>query len=479
MSGDQFRCVVSNGVSPNATSNAATLALVESTPLTVSTLAGLAGVTGSSDGTGSAARFHRPVDVAVDTAGNVYVADTNNQTLRKVTPAGAVTTLAGQAGANGSTDGTGTAARFDSPLGVAVDGLGNVYVADTGNATIRKITAAGTVTTLAGQAGVSGLADGTGTAARFNGPSGLAADSTGNLYVADTLNQCIRKITTAGVVSTIEGTSGLEGPQGLALDGAGNLFVADPNSQTIRKVVLATGAMTVEAGQVGSSGSDDGQAGQARFNNPSGVAVDSMGHLYITDTDNHTIREITPAGVVSTVAGLAGTPGSADGVGTVARFDAPTGITVNSTGLLYIADTDNHTIRQGTFSTKPAITAQPQSQTVAAGDNVQFSVTAVGVPAPTYQWAFNGVPIGGATSSTLSLTDVHASDAGNYTVTVANSAGSVNSNAATLTVTAVGATTVRYEGGGGGAMEPWFLAALALLGCSRWATSRRRNCGCS
>ena len=479
MSGDQFRCVVSNGVSPNATSNAAALTLVESTPLTVSTLAGLAGVSGGTDGTGSAARFHGPADVAVDTAGNVYVADTNNQTIRKVTPAGAVTTLAGGAGASGSTDGTGTAARFDSPLGVTVDGAGNVYVADTGNATIRKITSAGTVTTLAGQAGASGFVDGTGTAARFNGPSGLAVDAAGNLYVADTLNQSIRKITTAGAVSTISGTSGLEGPQGLALDSAGNLFVADPNSQTIRKVVLATGAMTVTAGQAGSSGSDDGQAGQARFNDPSGVAVDGTGNLYVTDTDNYTIREITPAGVVSTVAGLAGTPGSADGVGSVARFDAPTGITVNSARLLYIADTDNHTIRQGTFSTMPVITAQPQSQTVAAGASVQFSVTAVGLPAPSYQWAFNGVAISGATSSTLTLTDVHASDAGSYTVTVANSAGSVTSNAATLTVTAVGATTVRYEGGGGGAMEPWFLAALALLGCSRWAISKRRKGGCS
>ena len=133
----------------------------------ITTLAGRAGSAGSADGTGSAARFYYPRGVAVDSAGNVYVADTGNHTIRKVTPAGVVTTLAGLAGSSGSADGTGSAARFNYPPGVAVDSAGNVYVADTGNHTIRKVTPAGVVTTLAGLAGSSGSADGTGSAARF------------------------------------------------------------------------------------------------------------------------------------------------------------------------------------------------------------------------------------------------------------------------------------------------------------------------
>ena len=155
----------------------------------VTTLAGLAGSSGSANGTGSAARFYYPFGVAVDSAGNVYVADTGNNTIRKVTPAGVVTTLAGLAGSSGSADGTGSAARFNYPSGVAVDSAGNVYVADTGNNTIRKVTPAGVVTTLAGLAGSPGSADGTGSAARFYYPHGVAVDSAGNVYVADTVQQ--------------------------------------------------------------------------------------------------------------------------------------------------------------------------------------------------------------------------------------------------------------------------------------------------
>jgi hypothetical protein len=162
----------------------------------VTTLAGLAGNSGSTDGIGSAARFGAgiggPTGVAVDSAGNVYVADTENHTIRKVTPLGAVTTLAGLAGSFGTADGTGSAARFRAPLGVAVDRANNVYVADTFNHTIRKMTAAGVVTTLAGlPAFFDGSADGTGSAARFSNPQGVAVDSVGNIYVAD--SSTIRK----------------------------------------------------------------------------------------------------------------------------------------------------------------------------------------------------------------------------------------------------------------------------------------------
>ena len=478
MNGYSFRCVLTNTLGTVTTSPAT---LVVNTPLAVTTLAGLAGTSGSTDGSGSTARFSSPSDIALDGAGNAYVADTNNHTVRKITPAGVVTTLAGQAGVSGSGDGSGTA-QFNHPAGVAVDGAGNVYVADTDNNAIRKVTATGVVTTLAGQAG-AGSTDGTGTAASFNGPSGIVADATGILYVADSLNHTIRKVTPAGAVTTIAGTAGLSGavdgagsaarfhgPQGLVLDAAGNLFVADTNNNAIRKVVPASGAVTTVAGQTGVAGSTDGTNSQAQFHFPSGIGIDAAGNLLVADTDNHTLREIALSGAVSTLAGLAGSSGSADGTGTVARFNFPTGVAANSAGDVYLADASNHAIRLCVVPTAPAITAQPQSQTVTAGQNVTFSVTATGKPAPTYQWFFGGVMINGATSSTLALNSVQTTSAGNYTVTVTNSSGAVTSSQAALTVTPAGGgggSSPGGGGGGGGAPSVWFYGALTLLALAR------------
>lgn len=170
---------------------------------------------GSADGTGAAARFANPIGVAVDRDGNVYVGDTYNSTIRKVTATGVVTTLAGTAGMPGSADGMGAAARFNHPNGVAVDSAGNVYVADTQYSTIRKITPAGVVMTVAGSATITGSADGTGAAVRFNGPRGVAVDGADNVYVADTFNSTIRKVTSAGVTTTVAGTAGVTGwPRG-------------------------------------------------------------------------------------------------------------------------------------------------------------------------------------------------------------------------------------------------------------------------
>jgi hypothetical protein len=483
MNGYQFRCVETNA-GGSTTTSAGTL--VVETPLTVAIFAGLAGTSGNSDGAGSVARFAGLSDVAVDAAGNVYVADTGNHTVRKITPAGIVTTLAGLAGVSGSSDGA-ASATFNHPTGVAVDADGNVYVADTNNNEIRKVTAAGAVSTLAGQAGVSGGSDGTGSTASFNGPSGIVADPTGNLYVADTLNHTIREVTPNGVVTTIAGLAGasglvdaagsaarFHGPQGLALDASGCLYVADTNNNAIRKIVTANGAVSTVAGQAGVAGNADGTNSQAQFHYPSGITVDFTGNLYVADTDNHSLREITPLGAVSTLAGLAGSSGSADGVGSLARFDFPTGVAVDGAGDVYVADTNNDTVRLAFTPTAPVITQQPQSQTVTAGGSAQFSVTATGHPAVSYQWYLGTTEISGATNGTYSLSDVQSGNAGNYTVVVSNVMGSARSNIATLTVNAGGGGGGGGDGGGnssggggGGAPSEWSYAALLLLAVAR------------
>jgi hypothetical protein len=324
----------------------------------VTTLAGLAGSSGSADGTGSAAQFYEPEGVATDSAGNVYVADYFNSTIRKITPAGVVTTLAGLAGYAGSADSTGSAARFNYPLAVATDSASNVYVADTHNSTIRKITQAGVVTTLAGLAGSYGSADGTGSAARFSGPWGVGTDSAGNVYVADAGNSTIRKITPAGVVTTLAGLAGSQGsadgtgsaarfnyPRSVVTDSSANVYVAESGNSTVRMITPAA-VVTTLAGLAGSSGSADGAGSAARFYGPAGLATDSAGNVYVADSQNHTIRQITPAGVVTTLAGLAGSSGSADGAGSAARFYYPEGVASDSTGNVYVADAYNHTIRK-------------------------------------------------------------------------------------------------------------------------------------
>src|SRR5207253_2182575 len=263
----------------------------------VTTLAGLAGNPGSADGTGSAAGFNGHRKGAAEGTGVVYVADRSNQTISKITPAGVVTTLAGLAGSSGSADGTGSAARFFNPYGVATDASRNVYVADTDNNTIRQITPAGVVTTLAGLAGNPGSADGTGSAERFNGPRGLATDSAGDGYVCDNGNETMSEMKAAGAVTTL-------------------------------------------AGLAGNPGSADGTGSAARFFQPRGVATDSSGNVYVADSGNQTIRQITPAGVVTTLAGLAGNLGSADGP---ARFNGPSGVATDSSGNVYVGDHYNNT----------------------------------------------------------------------------------------------------------------------------------------
>jgi sugar lactone lactonase YvrE len=268
----------------------------------VTVFAGHAGVGGSQDGVEDAARFQSPGGVTVDSAGNVYVADTGNNAIRKISPTGKVITLAGQPGSHGGLDRQGSAARFWAPFGITVDSAGNVLVAEVANSAIRKISAAGQAGTLAGLAGNPGTNDGVGDNAQFRNPWGVAADRNGTVYVADTSSSTIRKITPAGAVSTF-------------------------------------------AGLAGNSGSSDGVGGQARFSNPHGVAVDGAGDIFIADTGNNTLRKITPNGLVSTLAGRAGSPGSADGAPGVSQLRRPQNLAVGASGRIYVADTDNLAIR--------------------------------------------------------------------------------------------------------------------------------------
>jgi sugar lactone lactonase YvrE len=264
----------------------------------------LSGSHGTADGVAGQARFSAPFGLAVSASGTVYVADTANNTLRQITTNGVVTTLAGLAGQPGAADGTGDAARFRNPWSVAVDGAGNVLVADMSNNTIRKISPDGVVSTLAGQAGLTGHTDGLASRARFNAPYGVAVDTAGNVYVSDSGNHAIRKITTDGTVSTLAGLPGYPGaadglgdiarfwnPQGLAVDATGNVYVADTGNQVIRKIT-PPGGVTTLAGLAGTSGTNDGAGLAARFNSPGGVTVDAAGHIYIADTGNHTIRQL-------------------------------------------------------------------------------------------------------------------------------------------------------------------------------------------
>jgi len=329
----------------------------------VTTIAGAAGMMGSTDGTAAAARFSVANDVANDGAGNIYVADYKNHTIRKVVlSTGVVTTLAGKAPMTGGDDGMGTAARFNGPAGMAADGAGNIYVADIDNHTIRKIVAStGAVTTIAGTAGMKGIADGIGTAARFYGPAGVATDGTGNIYVADYYNQTIRQVAlSTGAVTTIAGTAGKNGgadgtgtaatfyhPYGVALDGAGNLYVAELDNHTIRKIVLSTSVVTTLAGMAGQAGNSDGMGAAARFNGPCYMASDGAGLLYVADYYDHTIRSVVRStGEVTTIAGMAHMPGSVDGATATARFNGPDGVAIDAAGHLYITDYDNHTIRR-------------------------------------------------------------------------------------------------------------------------------------
>ena len=371
----------------------------------VSTVAG-SGAAGEKDGTSTQASFNYPSGMIIDAAGNIIVGDDEGLTIRQVTQAGVVTTIVKKTPT--VVNGNGKTATFNQPTGVVTDAAGNIYVADAGNNLIREITPAGVVSTFAGT-GSKGNNDGALTSASFSSPTGIAIDASGNFFVADSANNLIRKISAAGQVSSIQlfvaanGASGpLNYPTGVAVDGKGaiyynnsywntlcqisptvistysvgnnpgpsngmfflksfgvavdkdgNVYVADAGNSRICKVNTAeietTVAGSVSYGNLPIAGFANGTGSAASFNHPKGIAVDGAGNMYVADTQNNSIRKITPAGVVTTIAGN-GVPGSADGNGASASFNKPMGISVNSTGtIIYVADTGNNLIRKITL----------------------------------------------------------------------------------------------------------------------------------
>ena len=416
-------------------------ATVGQTGWTVNTIAGLAAADGSLDGIGSSAAFVAPDGVALDQAGNLYVTDFTDCIIRRLAPVvvggktnWSVTTIAGSAGVNASNDGTGSSAFFDSPDGIAVDGLGQVYVADSANETIRKISptlVAGqtqwVVSTIAGSVGVSGTNDGTGGLAQFAGLGSIAVDRGGNLFVPDSGNATIRmvrpivasghtnwNVTTIAGLATVTGSDDGTGtvarfnaPYGITMGPAGNLYVTDGANNTIRRIApnilpgLTNWVVTTIAGTAGTNGNVDGVGAAAQFNAPSGIAMDAAGALYVADAQNNTLRKVAPSRhgsqtnwAVTTIGGLGGHFGSADGTGAAARFNSPWGVAVSPDGKVYVADYYNTTVRQGV--SPPVIRLSTPSLSPPQA-RIGFALTAgwastfelLNAPSPRGPWATN------------------------------------------------------------------------------------------
>jgi uncharacterized repeat protein (TIGR01451 family) len=314
-------------------------------PFLVSDYAGRAGVSGHDDGPLVTATFASPASLGIDIYGNMYVADMDTSTVRRITN-GSVATVAGIPGVAGSNDGTAGYSTLNHPRALAVSAGGYVYIADTDNQLIRFFFPNGNgvvfgsfLVTLAGSPGVQGTADGTGTNARFASPSGIAVATNYTLFVGDTKGDRVRQVGQNGVVTSVTAAQ-FHGPTGIALDGEGNIYVADTENNLIRRIGT-DGQVATVAGSAGLSGLADGVGAAARFNHPTALAFDRLGNLFVADTGNHAIRRIAPSHFVTTVV-----PGG--------TLNSPNGIAFDASGRLFIADAGNNVIRVAIFRSAPA-----------------------------------------------------------------------------------------------------------------------------
>jgi sugar lactone lactonase YvrE len=376
---------------------------------TINTIAGngFGGLSGDS-GPATSASINSPQGVAVDGAGNVFIADTNNNRVRKVTPAGVITTVAGGGAGGLGDDGPATSASLNSPTDVAVDSLGNLLIADSGNNRIRKVTTDGVIRTVAGSSIFGGFSGDGGLAvlAQLYSPSGVSVDPKGNFYIADGGNARVRRVSALGVISTVAGggTGGdggpatsarLFGPTRVSVDQNGNLFIADRN---VRKVDPKGTISTFAGNSTADYAGDGGLATLAAFNGITGIAADAAGNVFIADSMNNRVRMVDPSGVVITVAGT-GTYGfSGDGGPAIsAALARPRGVAVDGSGNLFITDTDNNRVRRVPATVSGA---GPQITSISPFYGSQGSAVSATV---------SGTGLGGVTAVTVSGTGVTAS----------------------------------------------------------------------
>ncbi|THU34043.1 T9SS type B sorting domain-containing protein [Niastella caeni] len=437
---------------------------------TITTVAGVVGSPGYAGDAGQAnnAKFNNPRAVATDTEGNLYIADMRNHVIRKVNNNGIVNTVAGNGTAgNSGAGGPATAAQLAQPTGMTIDNDGNIYIADYNSSVIKKVTTSGIMTVFAGN-GTEGFSGDGGPAsqAKLYRPTAVAVDKDGNLYISDASNKVIRKVTKAGVISTIAGVPGRAGysgdggpatkalltqPAGIAVDYSGNVYIADPSNSVIRKVnpagIITTFAGTGTAGYSG----DNGPATKAQFQigSPQGLAVDPAGNVYASDYQNHAIRKINAKGIITTIAGTGAPDYAGDGGPAIlAKIWYPIGIATDIAGNVFITDSYNNTIREIVSSCTaptPSFEQQPVGKSVCKGGNVTFSVTANNTD--NYQWQVlqangewvdvaDGANYAGATTNTLTVNAVTATMNNNrYRCMANNACRTLFSNGAALTVT--------------------------------------------